>query len=366
MRKRILATIVAVATLAVLALYDHSGVLVDGNGPPTADPIVAEALTGVVNEGIVEGDLVAALPIRIGDNGPEFVVRVTESAGESHHRVRRDLGMLALAAVAIIAAAALAGILLARRLSRPSEDLRDWTGSLGEAERVPPPHSGIDELDTLGSALASADERIRELLERERAFSSHVAHQLRTPVAAMRIAVEAELDRPRDDHREVLIESLGALDRLESTIGSMLALARSDPRELIECEVSSVVTDHSARWEPRYASVGRSIRHRGSPVWARVDITVIDHVLDVLLDNALNYGAGTVTVSTNTRSESIEIDVADEGCGRATDPFGEQRSDSGHGIGLRLARTLAELAAGTLGLASTSPTVFRLTLPLRR
>ena len=275
--------------------------LVDGNGPPTADPIVAEALTGVVNEGIVEGDLVAALPIRIGDDGPEFVVRVTESAAESHHRVQRDLGMLALAAIAIIAAAALAGILLARRLSRPIEDLRDWTGSLGEAEGVPPPHSGIDELDTLGSALASADERIRELLERERAFSSHVAHQLRTPVAAMRIAVEAELDRPRDDHREVLIESLGALDRLESTIGSMLALARSDPRELVECEVSSVVTDHSARWEPRYASAGRSIRHRGSPVWARVDITVIDHVLDVLLDNALNYGAGTVTVSTNTR-----------------------------------------------------------------
>ena len=64
---------------------------------------------------------------------------------------------------------------------------------------------------------------------------------------------------------------------------------------------------------------------------------MIDHVLDVLLDNALNYGAGTVTVSTNTRGESIEIDVADEGCGRATDPFGEQRSDSGHGIGLRLA-----------------------------
>ena len=135
-----------------LALYDHTGVLVDGNGPPTADPIVAEALTGVVNEGIVEGDLVAALPIRVGDDGPEFVVRVTESAAESHHRVRRDLGMLALAAIAIIAAAALAGILLARRLSRPIEDLRDWTGSLGEAEGVPPPHSGIDELDTLGSA----------------------------------------------------------------------------------------------------------------------------------------------------------------------------------------------------------------------
>ncbi len=418
MRRRILATIVAVATLAVvalfmpaaasvrghiergellalqreasivarrvpptgpielatlsrdsehdLALYDSTGRLVEGNGPPVADPVVAQAINGVVNEGIVDGDLVAALPIRTGADGPEYIVRVTESAAESHHRVQRDLGMLGLAAVAIIAAAVLAGILLARRLSRPIEDLRDWTESIGGPDGVPPPYSGIDELDTLGSALAGADERIRELLERERAFSSHVAHQLRTPVAAMRTAVEAELDRPREDHREVLVESLGALDRLESTIGSMLALARADPRELVDCEVSAAVAAHTARWEPRYAAAGRSVRHRGSPVWARVDVTVIDHVLDVLLDNALAYGTGTVCVSTNANGEVIEIDVTDEGHGQATDPFGEQRSDSGHGIGLRLARTLAELAAGNLTLASATPTVFRLTLPLRR
>ena len=283
MRKRILATIVAVATLAVLALFvpaaasvrDHiergellslqreasivarrvppvgaidlaelvarrrprpravrpHRLLVDGNGPPTADPIVAEALAGVVNEGIVEGDLVAALPIRIGDDGPEFVVRVTRiGRREPRTGCSSDLGMLALAAVAIIAAAALAGILLARRLSRPIEDLRDWTRVARRGRRRAAARTrASSELDTLGGALASADERIRELLERERSFSSHVAHQLRTPVAAMRIAVEAELDRPRDDHREVLIESLGALDRLESTIGSMLALARSRP-----------------------------------------------------------------------------------------------------------------------------------------
>ena len=233
---------------------------------------------------------------------------------------------------------------------------------------MPPPHSGIDELDTLGGALASADERIRELLERERSFSSHVAHQLRTPVAAMRVAVEAELDRPRDDHARCSIESLGALDRLESTIASMLALAR--PRRPRADRVRGVVGRHATTapaGEPRYASVGRSIRHRGSPVWARVDITVIDHVLDVLLDNALNYGAGTVTVSTNTPAASRSRSTSPtRAAAPRTDPFGEQRSDSGHGIGLRLARTLAELAAGTLGLASTSPTVFRLTLPLRR
>ena len=60
--------------------------------------------------------------------------------------------------------------------------------------RPPPAPSGIGELDELGAALAQSGDRIRELLQRERSFSSHVAHQLRTPVTAMRVAVEAELD----------------------------------------------------------------------------------------------------------------------------------------------------------------------------
>lgn len=350
-----------------LAIYDRSMHLVDGNGPAGGDPIVAHAVDGIVDEGYVAGDLVAALPIRFDADGPEYILRVTEAASESQHRVRRDLGMLAVAAVTIIAAAAFAGVLLARRLSRPLEDLREWAGTFGQTHTPPPPPSGITEVDTLGAALAGADGRIRQLLERERSFSSHVAHQLKTPVAAMRVAVEAELDHPRGDPREVLEESLGALDRLESTIASMLALAHDRERQLVLCDITSVVTSRVEHWQAHYAGAGRTAQSRGAPVWALVDVSAIDHILDVLLDNALTHGAGRVVVSAHAARETIDIDVIDEGCAATgSDPFGEQRSDSGHGIGLRLARTLAELAGGDLVLASATPTVFRLTFPLRR
>jgi signal transduction histidine kinase len=348
-----------------VAIYDRQLDLVAGTGPAHADAIVTEAADGMVNEGYVDGDLVAALPVRFGSDGPEFTVRVSESSAESWHRVRSALGMLAAAALGIIVVAALAGVLLARRLSRPIEQLREWSAtSFGQHDAPPPSRSGIGEIDALGDTLAGADERIRQLVERERSFSSHVAHQLKTPVAAMRVALEAELDAPRDDQRIVLIESLGALDRLESTIASLLALARHRPRQSVWCDVAAVATNHCDQWQPRFAIAGRSLRVAGAPAWAHVDVSVIDHVLDVLVDNALTHGSGVVSVSTRVVDGSIEIRVGDQGCLDAgIDEFSEQRSDTGHGIGLRLARTLAESAGGELILCSPAPTTFALRLP---
>jgi signal transduction histidine kinase len=348
-----------------VALYNGDLRLVAGTGPDVGDPVVAEAAAGVVNEGYVDADLVAALPVRLDADGPEYTLRVSESSAESWRRVRGALGMLAAAALGIIAVAALAGVLLARRLSRPIEELREWSAdSFGHPGAPPPARSGIAELDALGTALAGADERISQLVERERSFSSHVAHQLKTPVAAMRVAIEAELDNPRPNHRTVLVESLGALDRLESTIASLLALARHRPRQFVWCDVAAVVASHADRWQPRYAAEGRSLLADGAAAWASVDVSVIDHVLDVLLDNALTHGAGVVEVSTRTVDGHVEIRVGDGGSLAAgIDAFSEKRSDTSHGIGLRLARTLAESAGGELTLCATTPTVFALLLP---
>ena len=255
-------------------------------------------------------------------------------------------------------------MLLARHLSRPVEQLRDWTESLGHGDAAAAPPTTIDELAALGSALVVADSRIRQLLERERSFSSHVAHQLRTPVAAIRVTVEAELDTPRDDRVAVLLECLGALDRLESTISSMLALARHRQPQRIDCDVHAAVASQVDLWLPRFAAAGRSLHCAGRPVPAKIDRTVLVHVVDVLLDNALVHGSGIVEVRTTADADVVHVDVDDEGSGAdGPDPFGAGRSDSGHGIGLRLARTLAESEGGTLELVATRPTRLRLTLP---
>jgi signal transduction histidine kinase len=347
-----------------VAFYDGSGNLVEGQGPPATDEFVATALRGRFAEGYEHGDLVAAVPLRPGSDGPSLVVRIEEPGERSLARIGRSIALLGAAAVGVLLVAASIGVLLARRLSRPVEDLRQWAATLGQHDHPPPPAAGIAELDELAAAMSASSERVRQLLQRERSFSSHVSHQLRTPVAAMRVAVETELDAPRPDPSEVLRECLRELDRLERTVTSLLALARHDERQPEWCDVAGLVRAQAERWRAPYAAAGRTVDCRGTSVWAGVDTAAVIHIVDVLLDNALIHGRGTVTVATESTPQTIRIDVGDEGTPPVdADPFSDRRIETRHGIGLRLARTLAESQGGELGLVERPTTVFRLVLP---
>ncbi len=350
-----------------LAVYTWNGRLLEGSGPDLADGVVGRVVTsGAPEEDYVDGDLVAAAPVNNGPQGAPLIVRVRAPHGESDARVRDAVLLLGAAGIAIIAVAGLIGALLARRLSRPVERLREAAATIGREGAGPPPApTGISELDELGAALDDASNRIRDLLRRERSFSSHVSHQLRTPVAAMRVAIEAELDAPRSDSTLVLHECLRALDRLESTIESMLALARHDERTPTWCDVGALVLEHADRWRPTYAAAGRDITVRAATQPGEVDAAAVGHILDVLLENALVHGRGPVAVSVRRNGAVIEIDVGDDGpSDPEADPFSEVRVDTGHGIGLRLARTLAESEGGQLRLLEVAPTTFRLSLPI--
>lgn len=362
------ALVTGIAPVHDVAFYDGSGALIAGEGPDEPDAFVVAALDGAFAEGYEDGDLVAAVPLRLAPRGPELVVRIREPGSEIGGKIARSIALLALLAVGVIAAATVVGLMLARRLSRPMEDLRRWAARLGdEPSGAPPEPTGIVEVDELGDAMAASSRRVQELLGRERSFSSQVSHQLRTPVAAMRVAIEAELDSPRNDPTEVLTECLGELDRLESTVTSMLALARHDRRATERRDVTALVAEHVQRARGAFEAAGRSVEVRGRPAVWSVDVQALDHIVDVLLHNALVHGRGAVVVQTRATPNEIEIDVQDAGRPPVdADPFSERRSDSGHGIGLRLARTLAESQGGRLGLVDAPTTVFRLTLPAPR
>src|SRR5215216_4649316 len=114
-----------------LALYDDTGTLISGSGPPEADDVVEAGLAGTFAEGEVDGDLVAAVPVRMTLSGPRLVVRIAEPGTESDRRVREGALLLAAAAVTVLLLAAVVGALLARRLSRPIERLRLWASTIG-------------------------------------------------------------------------------------------------------------------------------------------------------------------------------------------------------------------------------------------
>lgn len=344
-----------------LGLYDRDGSLIGGIGPEPPDAIVRAGLRGAFAEGYVDDDVVAVVPIRLEPDGTSLAVRIEAPRAEFIDR----LLLLALIAALIVAIAAASALWLARRLNRPIQQLRRWAATDDEQGGEPPAPTSVPELDALRDVLLARRERIDELLRRERSFSSHVSHQLRTPVAALRVAVETELAAPRADPTALLTEALGQLDRLESTITSLLALARHAEGRATHCELGPLVGHAADRWRPAAVAASRTLAVRSRDVAAWCDPAAIGHVVDVLVDNALRHGRGTVTIGCQRDGDRACIDVADEGARPSDgDVFADAESDSFHGIGLRLARTLVESAHGRLELVGTSATTFRISLPL--
>lgn len=345
----------------LLGLYDRDGTLLGGSGPEPPDRIVQLGLRGNFAEGYVGEDVVAVVPLRIRADGTSLAMRIEAPRGG----FVRTLVLLGSIALAILAVAAGVALWLARRLNRPIDDLRRWASSTRIDERGDPPAAtGIAELDALRVSLLASRARIEELLRRERSFSSHVSHQLRTPVAAMRVAVESELAAPRSDSRTVLEESLAQLDRLESTITSLLALARHAGRPAAASDLAPIVSEAVERWRRLAAGADRKIDVIGESVVAWCDAVAIGHVLDVLIHNAVRHGHGPIVVRCGRLGERAVVDVADAGATpSAADVFADADSDSSHGIGLRLARSLVESADGALELLERPTTVFRISVP---
>jgi signal transduction histidine kinase len=352
-----------------LAVYDGAGHLVTGTGPPTADSVVAATADGGVHDGVVGSERVVAVPLA-GDEHVAGAMRAAEPRAEVRQRaVRTWLAMAGLGALAVVVAAG-AGALLARRLTRPVRRLRDASVRLGQGDfTAAAPHSGVAELDDAADALAATALRLGAVVERERAFAADVSHQLRTPLASLRLALENELAHRRPDPRLALGESLADVDRLDDTIRDLLALARDAPIDRGPIVLDGLVHEAEARWHGPLAAEGRPLRVAVDPRTAPVlaSATAVSTVLDVLLDNALRHGAGVVTITAAPAPPAgALLVVGDEGEVTAPDEvLFARRSPQArdHGIGLALARSLAHAEGLRLFVASRRPTAFELVLP---
>ena len=250
------------------------------------------------------------------------------------------------------------------RLVRPLEELATAAGQLGAGDfTVRGPRTGIAEIDRVGEALDATAARIAETLERERAFSAEASHQLRTPLTGLRLQLEAALETPDADPRAAIRAGIASADRLERTIEDLLALGR-------ERRAPRAELDSTPSWRRSGRPARRCFRRTGArcgspaqdPPPARVAAAAVRQVLGVLLDNAATHGRGTVTLVARDAGGALAIDVADEGPDLGeTDPFAT--AAAGHGIGLRLARSLAEAEGGRLRLSRPDPPTFTLLLP---
>ncbi len=351
----------------LFSVYDPGGHRIAGSGPIVADDVVRHALLGDVRDARLDGRILVAVPI----NGNERItgaLRASKSESYVVDRTRRTWLTIALIGAAALLVAALLALYLARRLTRPVDTLVGAAERLGAGDFSVRAHpSGVNELDHLGRALDTTAERLGGLVARERSFSSDASHQLRTPLAGLRIHVESALATPGHDLRQALEGTLEPIDRLEETVDSLLLLARDAHIDRAPLDLARVVNDLDRDWHGLLAAAGRPLRItiEDSVPAPTVSEPAVRQILDVLVDNSLRHGQGVVTVDVRHVSGAVALRVADEGT-TELDPIHvfDRQSGNSHGIGLALARTLAEAEGGRLVLERPGPAPkFALLLP---
>ena len=340
-----------------LGLYDLQGNLVSGTGPPQADQATTAALANHVTDTETDAIRVVAVPVS-ADEAIIGAIRAEQSTAGSDARTQRIVLILGSLAVGVIAIGAGIGYVIAGRLARPVRDLRDAAVRLGDGDfSLDVPRSNIPEIDQASAAMTATAARLDDLVARERSFSADASHQLRTPLAGLRAAIETELEFPRPDHTEVLRESLEDIERLERTVTELLAIARTPQPDRTPVSLVQVLDEVTSTWHGRFALVGRPLtvadasdapEVRGNPLMLR-------HALDVLLDNALTHGDGRVRIDLHEGADTVTITVSDEGPGFLAPPITTSpptRTTSG--LGLPLAVRLTEALPGRLVVRRTS------------
>jgi signal transduction histidine kinase len=380
----------AAALQALAARYrDRAGgrvVVVDATGRSVADsdptsptgrdfstrPEIARALTGQEVSGTRTSQtldtklLYVALPVASA-SGVQGVVRITYPASVVDDRIRHIWLLLAATGGVVLGIVFLVSLLLARSMTKPLGDLqraavRLGAGDLSERAEVP---RGPAEVTVLAQSFNATAARLEQLVGSQRAFVADASHQLRTPLAALRLRLEnLEADLPED----VTADLEGALDevtRLSRLVDGLLVLARAERAVSAPgaVPIDALVDGRCEAWDAFAAE--RHVRIlpdvRGEPV-AAATAGRLEQVVDNLLNNALEVAPprSTVRISARDRGVWVELRVSDEGPGmtreqreRAFDRFwqsGEARRDgrpNGHfGLGLAIVR---ELVAGDGG-----------------
>lgn len=349
-----------------IGVYGPDGSRIAGLGPDPGDAIVSDAASGQTASVLGDdGSIAVAVPT---SGGPATVIRGEASSALIDARVRTAWAAIVGLAGGVLAVVGLGAWFLSRRLVRPVDQLTADLHRLGDGDfDIAATTTGVSEIDAAHDALAATAARLEDTLQRERAFTADVAHQLRTPIASLRLGIEAELQAPRADPHLALHDALDEVDRLQSTTEDLLSLARHTDVTAGPIDTNDWLREGARRWEGPYRDATRTIvvdldgelppmrGHRGR----------LDQVLDIALDNALRHGQGKVTVTADAPGRHVHIAVADEGPGPARVPSapGQPVGADGKRIGLDLARRIVESEGGRLRLAVNAQPAVTLILP---
>ncbi len=332
----------------VVTLIPPSGDPVGAPADPRSEPVVASAKKGESANLDVGDYAFASAPVILDDQ--TGVVLVTVDAASMREGLTPRLAALAGVSVALLAFAAIAAWLLARRTAQPISQLAHNADAMadGDLSSRPAP-SSMKEVQDVSTALNRLATRVQELLEDERANAAELAHQLRTPLTVLSVDIDGVADA---EVRARLQEDVLALQRQTDEI---ITTARRAGREGLraQCDAAAVVSERAAFWRVLAEDQERAATVSVAPGPLAVRLTEEDltTLLDILLQNVFIHSpegtAYEVSVGAAPAGSGAILVVRDYGDGfSAQEPA--ERSTGSTGLGLSIAERLAVASGGSL------------------
>lgn len=286
---------------------------------------------------------------------PGFLVRLSDGrfVGAQHVGGSPGHGRFLWVLAVFAAVAALGCYPVARRITRRLERLKGGmdrfaTGDL--AARAPV--QGRDEVAAVAASFNSAAARVEALVEKERGVLAAASHELRSPLARVRMAIELLGGDEQIDRAKLSAEAVRDIAELDDLIGDLLLSARAQAgapeRPMEELDLAELVAEEARRFDADA---------QGEPTRVVGDRRMLARLARNLLDNGRRHGGGEVSASVQATAEEVEVVVEDRGPGvpeadreRIFEPFfrpsGRREGDGSVGLGLSLVRQIAHYHRG--------------------
>jgi signal transduction histidine kinase len=305
-----------------------------------------------------------AVPVAAGGRRLGTIVAVVSMTPYERTRDFAFVGSLVVAAVLLLTGVLATHWLLTaglRPVVRMTDQAAEW--SEHDVDRrfgLGPPH---DELTQLAATLDELLGRLAAGLRREQRFSAELSHELRTPLARMNAQAQLALadDLPAEQ-RDAWSAVLRSTAEMAQTLDALLAGARAETRSGHAVADAGGVADAVAEHHRPLAAehdVRIVVRAPAAPLRAGAEAELLERLLAPLVDNACRYARSEVVVTVGVEGDSVVFEVADDGPGVAEDErelifepavrgSAGTALRTGTGLGLSLARRLADAAGGSV------------------